>query len=302
MIYHGDLIINKNTDPKQYKDITKITGHLAIYAYAKLEALKSVGGDLSLNAKLEAPQLKGVGGDVFIRANAKLEALKSVGGRLYLNTNTNLGALESVGGDLSLNDSTKLEAPQLKGVGGDVFIHANAKLEAPQLKGVEGHLTIDWDAKLEAPKLYPKGFENFTIQDGIPCVVFSKKKINNTVVLNCREAKIKKQRIVGKKIHVATNGDKFAHGKNVSEALQELHFKTSNRDISQFKNMPKNTVKTVDEWVFAYRMVTGACRYGIDSFLKTKGKLKKTYTLKEVLEATQDEWGYKSFRETVINE
>jgi hypothetical protein len=62
--------------------------------------------------------------------------------------------------------------------------------------------------------------------------------------------------------------------------------------------MPLDTVKTPKEWAFIYRMITGACQYGTASFM-SRYKLKKSYTLAEIIEATKGAYGHERFIEVV---
>ena len=43
-------------------------------------------------------------------------------------------------------------------------------------------------------------------------------------------------------------------------------------------------------------MVTGACQYGTKNFMEQKGKLKKTYTLLEIIAETKGAYGHEKFR------
>jgi len=336
MKHQGDLIIKTKADAQKYADVTEVSGYLSIRADAKLDALASVGGDLYIyadakldaltsvggylsiyaDAKLDAPELTSVGGGLSIHADAKLDALTSVGGYLSIYADAKLDALASVGGDLYINADAKLDAltsvggglyihadaklDALASVGGGLYIHADAKLDAPELTSVGGDLYIHADAKLDAPELFVKGFSNFKVFDGIPCAVMSAKKKGDTEILSCRQAKIKNQRIVGDKFFVAKKGDITAHGKDAKTALEELAFKIGDRDIDQYRNMPATTCKSPDEWAFVYRMVTGACRYGTQSFMESKGKLKKTYTLAEIIKHTAGAYGHAKFCEVVL--
>lgn len=47
----------------------------------------------------------------------------------------------------------------------------------------------------------------------------------------------------------------------LDNATQELAFKAGSRDVSKWKNLPSDTVKTTEEWAFVYRMITGAKAY-----------------------------------------
>jgi len=93
-----------------------------------------------------------------------------------------------------------------------------------------------------------------------------------------------------------------AHAPTMREALQELAFKTDERDIEQYRNMPLDTKKTPTEWGIAYRMVTGACQSGTKMFMQSKGKLKKHYTLAEILEQTRGAFGHDVFSKVTRGE
>jgi hypothetical protein len=286
--YEGNLVIRTPADAKEYQSLTEITGHLYIYAPAKLDApkLESVGGYLSINApaKLDAPKLESVGGDLYIYAPAKLDAPK----------------LESVGGNLYINAPAKLDAPKLESVGGHLYIYAPAKLDA--LKSVGGDLYIYAKGALTADRLYAGGYDKFTVIDGIGCVVLSEKTQGGATIRLCRHSKIKDQKVVGDKFFVASQNGHHAHGKTIAEATQELAFKTGSRDVSQWKNLPATTIKTPKEWAFVYRMITGACQYGTERFMADKGKLKKRYTLAEIVAETKGAFGHERFREVVGSE
>ncbi len=100
-------------------------------------------------------------------------------------------------------------------------------------------------------------------------------------------------------MYIVSSGEFNAHGKTIKEAREALIYKTQSRDVSEYKNMPKDTVKTPKEWAAVYHVTTGACIAGCESFIKSKGKLKKTYTLAEILEQTKGAYGHERFKEVV---
>ena len=262
-IHHGNLEIRTAEDAEKYKTLTKVTGDLYINS----------------STKLDAP------------------ALTSVGGYLYIYSSAKLDALTSVGGDLSINSSAKLDA--LTSVGGYLYINSSAKLDAPALTSVGGYLYINSSAKLTAGKLYCGSYSKFKVIDGIGCVVLSEKKQGDVTVLMCRHSKIKNQKVVGDKFYVASKGSDNAHGKTIAEATQELMFKIGPRDVEKYRGMSKDAAKSPTEWALIYRMVTGACQYGTNQFIESRGKLKKKYTLAEILTITKGQWGHERFAETV---
>ena len=174
--------------------------------------------------------------------------------------------------------------------------------DAEKYKGltkVTGYLSISSGAELIAGKLYTGGYSKFKVYDNIGCVVLSEKQKGGVTILSCRHSKIKNQKVIGEKFYVAQKNGQNAHAKTIDEAVQEILFKTGNRDVSQFRNIPADTKKTPSEWAFVYRMVTGACQYGTARFIESKGKLKKSYTLKEIVKITKGQWGYDTFIKTV---
>ena len=84
--------------------------------------------------------------------------------------------------------------------------------------------------------------------------------------------------------------------------MREIQFKVGERDISKFRDIPKTAKKAPSEWAFIYRMITGACQYGTEHFIKSQGKLKKTYTLTEILKITANQYGAEKFRNVVAKE
>jgi len=120
-----------------------------------------------------------------------------------------------------------------------------------------------------------------------------------TYVISSR-AGVKKVRDDNDRIlFVVTKSGFSAHGKTLKEAKDALLFKTAKRDLTAYKNMPHNTSKTPEEWAVIYHVVTGACPYGCQSFMESKGKLKKKYTLAEILKETNGAFGAEQFRKVV---
>ncbi|TVL97169.1 MAG: hypothetical protein CV087_22660, partial [Candidatus Brocadia sp. WS118] len=85
----------------------------------------------------------------------------------------------------------------------------------------------------------------------------------------------------------------------IKDAILDLEFKNGTRDVSEFKNMPLDTVKSPEEWAVIYRLTTGACRTGIEMFMKSKGKLKKQYSLAEILDETKDAYNGDMFNNLI---
>ena len=138
----------------------------------------------------------------------------------------------------------------------------------------------------------------FELIDGIACVVLSTKSKDELTIKRCRKSGFKDGGLIGDIFFVASNDENNAHGKTMKEAIEELHFKEASRDIAQYRNMALTTRKTPKEWAMVYRAITGACQLGTKMFMEEK-KLKKSYSLKEILEETKGAYGSERFREVV---
>ena len=172
-------------------------------------------------------------------------------------------------------------------VSGSVDVRENAKFSAPALVSVDH---VAYNCKFLG--------HNIEVFDGIGCTVLSEKEKDGISIRHCQKSKFEDGEITGEKFYVASKGKDNAHGETIKEAIEELLFKTGERDVSEFKNIPLSTKKTPEEWAVIYRICTGACRYGTKSFMKSR-KLKKAYTLEEILRETEGAYGSHRFREVV---
>ena len=98
----------------------------------------------------------------------------------------------------------------------------------------------------------------------------------------------------GGELYLVKDGEYSAHGDTIKEAREALLFKKSDRDKTQYEGMTLDTKKTPVEWAVAYSIITGACEYGCRQFMKER-KLKKEYTLAEILKETNGAYGYEEF-------
>jgi hypothetical protein len=180
---------------------------------------------------------------------------------------------------------------KLERITGSVYVQQGATLTAPALH------TVD-EFRMNGEFLG----HQVAIIDEIGCVVLSEKERNGVLIRQCRKSSFKNGKLIGDKFYVASRGSNNAHGETIKIAIDELAFKEGSRNIDQFRNMPLETKKSPVEWAMVYRMVTGACQYGTKSFMESKGKLKKTYTLKEILEQTRGAYANEQFRRVVVGE
>jgi hypothetical protein len=218
----------------------------------------------------------------------------------------NAPLLASIQGYLYLRGyAHEFNAPLLASIQGSLYLRGYAhEFNAPLLASIQGSLYLrgyahEFNAPLltEIEKIYFTGKifgQEFEIIDGIPAIILSAKEKDGISIKRCRESQMSKGKFMGDIFYVTTKGVFSAHGETIRDATEELAFKTGNRDVSKYKNMPSDTKKTPDEWALVYRMVTGACRYGTREFMKSR-KLKKKYTLNEIIEETKGAFGHDQF-------
>lgn len=166
-------------------------------------------------------------------------------------------------------------------VGGDFDCYNN------QLTSLE-------DAPKQNSDMFPVFYEKgYIFADGILTKRISQRKKGDIKIYKTEKLGI------AEIIYVAAKEGKYAHGTTIAKAILDLEFKTGERNIDEFKNMPLDTKKTPEEWGTIYRLITGACETGIEMFICSKGKLKNKYSLKEILEETKDAYNGNVFRQVV---
>ncbi len=205
-----------------------------------------------------------------------------------------------VTGDVDIYSDASL--PNLQTVGGDVDIRNDASL--PNLQTVGGYVGIYGDASFEVPnaKFNQNMFDPFMDQgyvyaDGILTELVYKKKFGKKGALY-----VTKRIGLDETVYVLHDGQNFAHGKTIKGAKSDLLYKSMDRDLSAYKNMPLSTSKTPYEWAAIYRVITAACSTGAEMFIEGQGELKEQYTLAEIIEATKGAYGSDTFVQTVRGE
>ena len=98
--------------------------------------------------------------------------------------------------------------------------------------------------------------------------------------------------------NVVSDGTNYAHCDKPRDGIAVLAFKAAkDRGADQYKDMALDTELTVPELVTMYRVITGACRQGSESFVKSLGELKEKYTIREAIEITKGQYNSGRFAE-----
>ena len=98
--------------------------------------------------------------------------------------------------------------------------------------------------------------------------------------------------------NVIFDGKYYAHCSTFKRGKSDLLFKQAkDRGLDQYKGLPLDTELTADEMITMYRVITGACRQGTETFVNSLGKLKERYTIRESIKITKGQYGAKLFAE-----
>ena len=98
--------------------------------------------------------------------------------------------------------------------------------------------------------------------------------------------------------NVVSDGTHYAHCNKLRDGIADLAFKSAkDRGADQYKNLSLDTELTVAEMVTMYRIITGACRQGSESFVNSLGELKEKYTIREALKITKGQYNADKFAE-----
>lgn len=130
---------------------------------------------------------------------------------------------------------------------------------------------------------------NYLYADNILTHVKKKKQVGNYTYFVGK--------IPGK--NVVFDGTYYAHCNDFRSGISDLLFKSAkDRGADQYKGLPLDTEKTVEELMVMYRVITGACQQGTNTFVDNLGSCRKDrYTIKEVIALTSGQYGSDRFAE-----
>lgn len=98
-------------------------------------------------------------------------------------------------------------------------------------------------------------------------------------------------------INVVSDGTYYAHCENIRDGIRDLEFKRAkDRGAKQYRGIDIDEPIPTDKMISMYRIITGACRQGTDAFLRSLGKMKDSYTVREAIELTNGQYGAVAFK------
>ena len=136
---------------------------------------------------------------------------------------------------------------------------------------------------------------NIKTVDGYCYIIEKLKKRNNIMIysggdlVNITDGAIKTE-----PCYVAEKGNYTAHGNTIKQAITDLQFKIISEKLRK-EPINADTIITVQY----YRIVTGACQAGCESWLRQNNITKTEYTAAELLPILENSnaYGYQSFKQ-----
>lgn len=99
---------------------------------------------------------------------------------------------------------------------------------------------------------------------------------------------------------VSDGKGKFAHGNTIDEARSDLVFKIADVSKGQYVGLKLDSKLSFQEAVTMYRVVTGACEFGVKQFVENYGIEKRTYSVAEIVELTVGHYGHSTLTEFLM--
>jgi hypothetical protein len=97
--------------------------------------------------------------------------------------------------------------------------------------------------------------------------------------------------------YLITDGEKWSHGDTLKEAKEDLVYKVTNKTKDDYNLLTLNSVLSFEEAVVCYRVITGACSFGVKDFVKNKlVKVEKSYNIETIIEKTIGCYGNEEFK------
>jgi hypothetical protein len=259
----------------------------------------TVGGSLDLRSLTSIPDgfNPTVGGGLYLNSLTSIPDgfNPTVGGGLYLRSLTSIpdGFNPTVGGDLYLRSLTSIPDGFNPTVGGGLYLNSLTSIPGGFNPTVGGSLDLRSGNKYigsDVSSLNFMQFQNgkYILVDNMFTEVISKKGL---------VWKVKKY-ATEKTLYIATDGNgKYSHGNTIREAKDDLIYKISERSTDEYKILTLDSKLKFNEAVMCYRAITGACRPGIEDFLKRKTVRKKSFTIAEIIAITKGEYQSQTFEQ-----
>ena len=236
-------------------------------------------------------------GDSLLLNGTQIQSLPdnlTVGGSLYLYGTQ----IQSLPDNLTVGGYLDLRGTQIQSLPDNLTVGGYLDLRGTQIQSLPDNLTAGVALLLSGTQIqsgYYKRLEHgdyvpkkYLYADGILTHIKSRRTLKGYVFY--------KGKIKGK--NVISDGVNYAHCSTLREGIAELLFKTaSDRGAEQYKGLTLDTELSLEEMKTMYRVITGACKQGTESFIANLGdKLKDKYSIREAIELTEGQYNSDAFK------
>jgi hypothetical protein len=213
----------------------------------------------------------------------------TVGGSLYLGRTQ----IKTLPDNLTVGRWLDLYGTQIKTLPDNLTVGGALDLYRTQIKTLPDNLTVggrifpfNLDTNKDKRLKHGVVTDKYVYADNILTHIKTIKKINDFTLY-----------ISPYKTAVARKGNTFAHGDSIREAIQDLRFKMAKKNIEEYRDLTRDSVLTFEEAVMMYRVITGACQYGVDKFIEENSIEIRDYTVGEILELTSGHYGHERLKD-----
>ena len=107
-----------------------------------------------------------------------------------------------------------------------------------------------------------------------------------------------------KAFFVITDGaGKYAHGESVSKAKTDLIYKLSGDESKEsYRHLTLESILPFEECITFYRVITGACSFGVREFIESSGIENRTYSIAELVKLTKGRYGSEALQSFLMIE
>jgi hypothetical protein len=258
----------------------------------------TVGGYLDLGSLTSIPKDFNpiVGGSIDLGSLTSIPEgfTPTVGDSLYLGSLTSIpeGFNPTVGDSLDLRSLTSIPKDFNPTIGGYLYLGSLTSTPDGFNPTVGGYLDLNEELK--------KGIKINTPNPLMSWQGGKYVKVDGifTEVLNVK-GNVKKVKRIGqdKEFYLVTDGNgNYAHGDTIQEAKEDLIYKLSKRDKTDYQGLSKDHKLTFQESIQCYRTITGACSAGVKSFIKSNNIENRDYTIAEIQALTKGAYGSSDFQ------
>jgi len=94
---------------------------------------------------------------------------------------------------------------------------------------------------------------------------------------------------------VSDGNGKYAHGETIKRAKEDLIYKISERNKSDYNGLDVDKKQSFSECIEMYRVITGACSAGVKQFIESTGIQPKKFSVNEIAKITKGNYGNQEF-------